>query len=249
MQVAELWQFPIKGLGGTTIAEASLTAGGYFPGDRLYAIGNGHSKWDDTPAGTWMKKSFFLQIMKFEQLAALQCGFANSQLSISRNGTTELIADMDSADGRDAIDSYFAQLMGDLVPGAPRLMKIDSGAYTDTNKPWISFGGTASLEAFAKATDTVADARRFRLNMIMETSEPFIEASLIGKDVAIGDMHCQVVEPVGRCAAIDVDPETAERGPSYLRHMQSAFGHTDLGVFAQVTKGGTIRPGDTLRIL
>jgi hypothetical protein len=28
--------------------------------------------------------------------------------------------------------------------------------------------------------------------------------------------------------------------------MQREFGHTDLGIFAEVTKGGLVRPGDHL---
>ena len=58
-----------------------------------------------------------------------------------------------------------------------------------------------------------------------------------------------MIDPVGRCAAIDVDPETAERGPHYLPIMEKAFGHTDLGIFARVTQGGTISLGDELSIL
>jgi hypothetical protein len=54
---------------------------------------------------------------------------------------------------------------------------------------------------------------------------------------------------VGRCAAIDVDPETAVRGPHYLPVMERAFGHTDLGIFAEVVTSGAVGIGDTLAVL
>jgi uncharacterized protein YcbX len=59
----------------------------------------------------------------------------------------------------------------------------------------------------------------------------------------------KVVAPVGRCAAIDVDPATAIRGPHYLPLMEREFGHTDLGIFAEVTRSGLVRPGDRLKRL
>ncbi len=249
MIVDSLWQYPVKGLGGTTIDEVSLIADAYFPGDRLYAIGNGHAKLADVAPGSWMKKAFFLQLMKFEELAALDCHFTGSNLTIRRNGSIVVTADMDTADGQDSINSFFALMFGDALAGSPEIRRITSGAFTDTNQPWISFGGTASLDAFAALTGTTADARRFRLNMIMKTREPFEEAALIGKKIAIGAAELEVVEPVGRCAAIDVDPDTAVRGPGYVGMMQTHFGHSDLGVFARVTRGGQIRPGDSVKVI
>lgn len=249
MIVDTLWQYPIKGLGGTTIDSAELEAGGYFPGDRLYAIGNGHEKLAATPTGSWMKKAFFLQLMKFEQLASLDCRVNDGTLSIGRDGVPLLQAVLDSADGAAAINGFFADMLGDDLPGTPEIMRISEGAYTDTKAPWISIGGTASLGAFAATTNTTADARRFRLNVMIETAEPFIEASLIGKTITIGDAELRVVEPVGRCAAIEVDPDTASRGPDYVSMMKTHFGHSDLGVFAEISKGGLVRPGDSLTIV
>lgn len=249
MIVDTLWQYPIKGLGGTTTDSVTLEAGGYFPGDRLYAIGNGHEKLAAAPAGSWMKKSYFLQLMKFEQLAGLDCAFHDDTLSLSRAGVLLLEAELDTAAGAAACNSFFAHMLGDALPGQPEIMRIDDGAYTDTNEPWVSIGGTASLNAFAVATDTKADARRFRLNVMIETSTPFVEASLIGKTITMGDAQLSVIEPVGRCAAIEVDPETAIRGPNYVGMMKTHFGHTDLGVFAKVTRGGVVRPGDAVVIV
>ena len=249
MIVQSLWQYPIKGLGGTTTDSVILTADAYFPGDRLYAIGNGHEKLSSAPSGSWMKKAYFLQLMKFEQLAALECQFEEGSIRIRKNDSMLLDAALDTEGGMAEIDSFFREMLGDLLPGEPKIMRIQEGAYTDTNEPWISIGGTASLDAFAAATGTYADARRFRLNVIIETDTPFAEANLIGKTIALGQAELKVMEPVGRCAAINVDPVTAVRGPNYVQEMQTHFGHSDLGIFAKITKGGTVRPGDILQIL
>ena len=91
--------------------------------------------------------------------------------------------------------------------------------------------------------------RRFRLNIMLQTDTPFEEASLIGKRVKLGAAVVKVVDQVGRCAAIDVDPETALRGPHYLPMMEKAFGHTDLGIFAEVVESGPVSIGDRLEQL
>ena len=62
----------------------------------------------------------------------------------------------------------------------------------------------------------------------------------------VGEAVLRVEAPVGRCAAIDVDPATAVRKLHYLPVMQREFGHTDLGIFAEVTESGLVRPGDRL---
>jgi hypothetical protein len=65
----------------------------------------------------------------------------------------------------------------------------------------------------------------------------------------IGAAQLRIVAPVGRCAAIDVDPATAKRGKGTLSIMREKFGHTDLGVFAEIISPGTIRTDDSITVL
>jgi uncharacterized protein YcbX len=246
MIIDALWQFPVKGLCGVRLDSADLIAGQHFPGDRQFAIMAGHPRFAGMPAGSWHKKAAFLQLMTHEQLAALDCHFAGTMVTITHNGTEQLSADMDSAAGADAINAFFGDLFGDSIPGTPRLMRIGNGAYTDTKAPWISLGGTASVTHVARTMDHQPDPRRYRLNIMLETEIPFEEADLIGHRVALGDAVLQVLAPVGRCAAIDVDPEDGTRGPHLLPSLESAFGHTDLGIFAEIIESGTVRPSDRL---
>ena len=249
MIVHSLWHFPIKGLTGACRDHVWLEAGQHFPDDRLFAIGNGHPRHDDAPDGTWQKKAFYLQQMKMEELAALDCRFRDAHIDIHHHGRLVVSADMDSPDGRRDIDAFFAGFVGDQTPGAPRLMRIAEGSYADTAAPLITLGGTASVARFAEVTDTAPDARRFRLNIMLETRTPFCELGLIGQRVRLGEAILKIVDPVGRCAAIDVDPETAIRGPHCLPVMEREFGHTDLGIFAEVVKSGLVRVADRLEQL
>jgi len=249
MIVQSLWHFPVKGLSGTCRDQVRLEAGRHFPDDRVYAIGNGHPKHDDAAPGSWQKKALFLQQMKQEELAELDCRFDGSRIDIHHRGSLAVSGDMDSADDRRAIDAFFAALVDGQTPGAPRLMRIADGSYADTEAALITLGGTASVTRFAQVTGTAPDARRFRLNIMLETEVPFAEFALVGRDVQLGEAVLRILEPVGRCAAIDVDPETAVRGPHCLPVMEARLGHTDLGIFAEIVTSGTVRAGDPLRVL
>jgi uncharacterized protein YcbX len=249
MIIDELWQFPVKGLGGVRLSSADLVAGRPFPGDRQFAITTGHPRFADTPDGNWQKKAAFLQLMSHERLVAVDYHFEGTVITISRDGTEQLTADMDTVEGAAGISAFFADLLGDSLAGSPRLMRINDGAYTDQKAPWISLGGTASVAHVARTMGHRPDARRYRLNVMLETQTPFEEANLIGHKITLGDAVLSIVEPVGRCAAIDVDPENGERGPHLLPRMETSFGHTDLGIFAEIIDGGTVTPGDRLRIL
>jgi len=249
MIVDSLWHYPVKGLTGACRDMVHLEAGRHFPDDRIFAIANGHPKHAELTPGRWQKKALFLQQMKMEQLAALDCRFEGTRLEIHHQGELTLSAEMDSANGRQKIDSFFADFVDDQTPGAPRLMRVTEGSYADTEAALISLGGTASVAQFGKITGTEPDMRRFRLNIMLETDTPDAEAALIGHRVKLGEAVLDIVAPVGRCAAIDVDPETAIRGPHYLPVMEARLGHTDLGIFAEVIEAGAVRTGDRLEIL
>ena len=246
MIVSQLWQYPVKGLAGMTLDSIRLEAGKHFPGDRRFAVTNGHPKQDEALAGRWVKKSFFLQMMKFEELAAFDCDMAGEVMTLSKDGEEILAADLATEPGIRLVNEFFAARFADRLGGLPQLARVTDGAFTDTKGAMDqprrhSLGGPVW-----RGHRHPPDARRFRLNIMLETDTPFEEASLIGTEVRLGEAVLRVEAPVGRCAAIDVDPETAVRGPHYLPLMQREFGHTDLGIFAEVTEGGLVRPGDRL---
>ena len=53
-------------------------------------------------------------------------------------------------------------LLPDRFQLTPRLCRLLNGGYTDTQAPWVSLGGTASLGDFGQVTHTSVDNRRFR---------------------------------------------------------------------------------------
>ena len=250
MQIRELWHYPVKGFGGNQMPSARLQQGGYFPNDRQFAISIGSKKTAAASDGTWFPKAHFLQLMSHELLAEYSCRFddtADPRLELLYHGATCLSIDPAQPADCQRFEAFFFTLLGSKLRGKPRFLKMTHQAYSDQSTALISIASNASLDAFAEATNTKPDSRRFRVNIIIDSDTPFAEEALIGTALRCGDALLLVKEPIGRCTAINVDPATAKRCPeNYVRFMKAHFGHSNLGIFAEVINGGVIRVSDRL---
>ena len=127
------------------------------------------------------------------------------------------------------------------------MMQMKEKAYSDQSTPLISIASKASLDTFADATGTAPSNCRFRINIITDAHRGFAETDMIGQTFQCGKAQIKVQKAVGRCAAINVDPKTALRSnKDFVRLMKKKFGHSNLGVFAKIIKGGEIKVGDAL---
>jgi hypothetical protein len=55
-----------------------------------------------------------------------------------------------------------------------------------------------------------------------------------------------VISPITRCAATQVNPVTARRDFDIVAALGRAFGHINMGVYAEVVAGDEITLGDAL---
>jgi uncharacterized protein YcbX len=91
------------------------------------------------------------------------------------------------------------------------------------------------------------EARRFRPNIIVATAEAgFVEGDWIGRTVEIGDtVRLAITEPCPRCVMITLAQGDLPKDSGILR---TAAEHNDVnvGVYASVISGGTVRRGDAV---
>ena len=252
MQILELWRFPIKGFSGNQIGKATLATGGYFPYDRYFAISTGGPRIASARPGAWFPKAHFLQLMSHEALAEYNCQYltngATPVLELFHHGRRCVSINPDNNDGRRQFENFISNNFSNHLRGQPRLMKMKDQAYSDQSAAFISIASKASLAAFADATSTVPGNHRFRINIITDADKAFAEDDMIDQTFRCGEALLVVQKPVGRCAAINVDPKTAQRSDhDYVQLMRAKFGHSNLGVFAKVIKGGEVRVGNILR--
>jgi uncharacterized protein len=91
------------------------------------------------------------------------------------------------------------------------------------------------------------EVRRFRPNIVVSTGgeEPgFAENDWIGRTVAIGgDVRLAITEPCPRCVMITLPQGDLPKDPGILR-TAAQHNAVNVGVYASVVSGGTIRRGD-----
>ena len=91
------------------------------------------------------------------------------------------------------------------------------------------------------------DPLRFRGNLYIDGLEAWGEMRWVGKEIAVGDaVRLKVVDPIGRCAATNVDPKTGVRDLNIPLTLRRGFGHSECGVYAKVVQGGVVKTGDAL---
>ena len=87
---------------------------------------------------------------------------------------------------------------------------------------------------------------RFRANLYVRGWPAWHEFSLLDHTLGIGGARLKVVKRIVRCAATNVDPETAARDLNIPQTLMQNFGHADCGMYAEVTTDGDIAVGDAI---
>src|SRR6266404_4399825 len=108
-QIAGIYRYPVKGLSPEQLDRAALSPGQTLLADRRYAIENGPSGFDPAEP-KWLPKPHFLMLQRDEWLAALQTHFDDKShvLTIRHNGAVAAEGDLDTAEGRSAIEQFIA---------------------------------------------------------------------------------------------------------------------------------------------
>src|SRR5215510_9741443 len=107
--VNAIYRYPVKGLSPQPYQRVTLRTGQTLPNDRRYAIENGSSGFDPS-APQWLAKTHFLMLMRNERLAGLRTRFddASHTLTIHHDGLEVARGDLETEDGRRAIEAFLA---------------------------------------------------------------------------------------------------------------------------------------------
>ena len=255
-RVAELYRYPIKGLSPQAELSLDLVAGEGLPADRRFALALGSTTFDPA-APELLDKGHFLMLRRDESLAALDTRYdaGSARLAIVEPDGATFEADLSTADGRAATERFFHDYIGEACEGRPRLVEAEGHKFTDISvvsprmMRAISVVNLASVRDLAEHVGRPLDPLRFRANIHVEGVAAWAELEWVGRDVAIGEARLRGVLRTKRCAAIDVDPRTGARDTNLPRALVKSYGHPDCGVYLEVLRSGTIRPGDGLRLL
>lgn len=249
MQLTDIYRYPVKGLVGERLDRVALAAGAVVPGDRAFAIAHGASPWNAAEPA-WHPKSAFVTLLKTEKLARLSCRYDpdTGHLAVHRDGKRVVGGDMTSPVGRAMIDQFLSAYLDDVVRGPIRLADGGGAALSDVPTPFLSMVNRASVVDLERVTRVPTDPRRFRGNLLIDAAPAWAERSWPGKELRIGDVRLEVVEPINRCGATNVNPDTAARDLNIPLDLNRGFGHVEMGVYVRVIAGGTVAAGDVVRL-
>jgi hypothetical protein len=248
-KIASLYRYPVKGLSPEPLPQVALTPGQTFPADRRYAIENGPSGFDPAEP-KWMPKPYFLMLQRDEWLAALHTHFddASHTLTIRQNGAIAAEGDLETVEGRAAIEMFFADKYAGEIAGPPKVLSSQGHSFSDVARKVVSIINLASLRAIENMVGQPVHPLRFRANLYVQGWPAWHEAELLGQTLAIGEVRLKVVKRITRCAATNVDPDTAARDLNIPNALMRRFGHNECGIYAEVIAGGTISTGDAVAV-
>jgi uncharacterized protein YcbX len=253
-RVAELYRYPVKGLSGERLDSVPVSPGATFPMDRAFALENGPSGFDPS-APAWQPKIKFLCLMRNARLAALTTLYddANETFIVRQNGETLLEARLSDASERTKLEQFFQEFMGPEARGKIRLLEATAvdgrHSFSDVAKKVVSIINLQSVAALEQSIGRKVHPLRFRGNVYVEGMPAWFETELINRTIQIGRVRLRVVKSIQRCAATEVDPETAARDIDVPDALFRLTGEEDCGVYAEVLTAGTIAPGDPFSVL
>lgn len=222
MKVAELWIYPIKGIGGQKLENAFATESGFL-NDRRFMLIDENNK--------------FISQRSHPTLACLEASILDEKLIVQDKVDSNKIINIDpeilqnhvidasvwkskveSQTFQNEVNQWFSNYLNDNV----RLVKQKSFACRTRSLPFkpnkigLSYAdgypylvlSKASVADLAERMQEPVDLRQFRANIIVDDCQAYEEDLL--KSFSIHEAGFKMVKPCKRCPVININQDTGE---------------------------------------
>jgi len=263
--VVSLWRYPVKSMMGEELNAADLTERGLL-GDRAYALVDSSNR----------KVVSAKNPKKWGRLFEFRAALAESPRGGEKIPPARIMlpdGTIVTSEQRD-LNQILSKVIGREVmlattaPQDPSLEEywpdMDGLAHretvTDESMPAGTFFDLAVVHVLTTGTiDRLRElypqgrfeARRFRPNIVVQPAsgeKNFVENAWIGHTLAIGDeIRLSITGPCPRCVMTTLPQGDLPRDPRILR-TAAQHNEVNVGVYAAVLQGGTIRRGDPVRL-
>lgn len=250
MRIERLYRYPVKGLTAEALDQAHVTAGGAIPWDRAFALAQGDAPFDPA-APVFLAKTNFMCLKANAAIARLRASFdaRTGRLAILAPDGTSVEAIAITEAGRAEIATFLTRFLGEEARGTPRFHHVPGHVFGDQRSPAVSLINQASLDDFEARTGARRHRRRFRANIWFSGAPAWAEFDWIGRTLQLGGATLRVTKRIVRCAATEVNPLSAERDADPIGELRAHYGHSNLGIHAEVIEGGHFAPGDAIALL
>jgi uncharacterized protein YcbX len=263
--VVSLWRYPVKSMMGEELNATEVTERGLL-GDRAYALVDS----SDGKAATAKNPRKWPRLFDF-RATVIEPARAAAKVPPVRialpDGTTVI------SDQGDLNQILSKALNREVTLGAARRGAVNAEEYwpdmdgldhrdtvTDFTLPEETFFDVAMVHLLTTATlDRLRElypqgrfeARRFRPNIVVQlgsSEKSFAENAWVGHTLAIGTtVRLKITSPCGRCVMTTLAQGDLPKDRGILR-TAAQHNQVNVGVYAAVERGGTIRRGDPIRI-
>jgi uncharacterized protein YcbX len=232
--VSAIWRFPVKSMAGELLTEVALDSRGLV-GDREWAVYDAGGK---LASGKMTSR--------FRRMDPV---FALAAETLPNGGGVDIVLPsgerVRAGEGR--ADVVLSDHFGEEVEVAPE----SDVPHQDAGQ--VSLVGSATLAELARlhGVDAPLDVRHLRANLVVETDEPFLEESWVGRELALGgapdaaEVVLRVVEPIERCRMVDLAQVEVAEMDGLLRTISDQR-NLCAAVYADVVTAGTVRIGDVV---
>src|SRR5688572_12531979 len=262
--VASLWRYPVKSMQGEELNAVEVTERGLL-GDRAYALVDS----SDGKAATAKNPR------KWPHLFDFRATFVEPPRSAAKVAPVRIVLPDGTTVTSDqrALNQILSKALNREVtlraaqPGAvnaeeywPDMEGLEHReTVTDFTLPQGTFFDVAMVHLLTTATlDRLRELypqgrfaiRRFRPNIVVQLASGetgFAENAWVGDTLAVGEaVRLNITGPCGRCVMTSLAQEDLLSDPGILR-TAAQHNQANVGVYAAVARGGTIRRGDLVR--
>jgi uncharacterized protein YcbX len=250
MRIEAIYRYPVKGLTAEAMETAEVEAGGAIPWDRAFALAQGDAPFDPA-APAWLQKQNFMCLMRNARIAALRSSFDTRRgvLTIRAPDGDTISENVLSEAGRDRVGAFLTAFLGEEARGTPRFHHVPGHVFCDQKQPVVSLINVASLRDYEGRVGERRHRRRFRANVYFSGAAAWSEFDWVGRTIQLGGTTLRVTKRTVRCPATQVNPDTAERDANPVLELRDLYGHSDLGIHAEVVEGGRFAAGDAMELL
>ncbi len=251
--ICALNYYPIKGLSPVPVDSVVLEVDGGFPGDRLFGFAKANSGFDVANPKP-LPKDRFLVLAQQEKLAELHTFLDENtrDFLVTKAGREILRVDLKTKEGKAEASRYFFDFLGLSEEERPHFVEAQPHRFTDvsvvseTLMNAVSLINLASVRDFENQIGQPVDPARFRANIIFDNWPAFHEFDLVGEMIRAGEVSLKILARTKRCAATQVNPETAKRDLQLPALLRKTYGHFDMGIYAQIVSDGMIGVNDQI---
>ena len=266
--VASLWRYPVKSMQGEELTATEVTERGLL-GDRAYALIDNV----DGKAATAKQPKKWPTLFGF-RATFIEPPRPDASVSPVRitlpDGTT---ATSQQADLNEVLSKALSRTVKLNAAGPGQAGTVNAEEYwpdmegldfrdtvTDFTLPAGTFFDCATVHLLTTATlDRLHqlypqgrfEIPRFRPNIVVAPASAemdFVENAWIGRTLAIGDsVRLSITGPCGRCVMTTLAQGDLPADPGILR-TAAQHNKVNVGIYATVERGGSIRRGDAVRV-